>query len=689
MDKKTKKEIDKQVKKFKKTGEEGDKKIKKLTGIGDENDEDLDDYLKYGNDEELNNIQKNAEKLIKEEDKKKCDPDYEAEKNFVDELVRVSTGPKSEKKKKKSKKHVEKEEDENFSVDEEECKKWKEQNRLKKLKKEKMKEKEKNKKKKNIDKNEEEEDIEEFTFIKNKENKDNNKDIEDDVGEFPSPENEKNKNNDEEEKDNKKELWKSAAPVIPKKIYGKIRPNDLKVVLNILKNSNDKYREGLNLYIQGKYSYSLNFMKHAKIYFKHSKISFMRLNKLIQSKPDVYPKEFRMIITSKINDKIILVEQLAKECSTLMKEKRAEFIINNPKETNEFLAKQNSLGNNNKDTNPIPDTNYNVDSLNKCNNNNQNNINTNRNLNNNNNAQDKQKSLDDKEDDAKDQKIESEIISKNHGIKFSDIIGMKDIKQALYENIVVPIIRPDFFTGIRKPQRSILLFGPPGTGKTMIAKAIASECGSIFFYINASSLTSKSVEESEKVVKSLFKIVYKKVPNIIFIDEIDKILSKGSESENEAIKRLKTEFLIQFDGLWSNTNERLLVIAATNRPMDLDETLLRRLPKRFYCGPLDEEGRFKFIKKIIKSVETNLSDNDIREIAKKTNNYSNSDLMELCREASYQPVTELSKEEILKLKKFRPLAKQDLLNAVGKIRASLNKKIREEFQKWNEQFGVV
>ena len=415
----------------------------------------------------------------------------------------------------------------------------------------------------------------------------------------------------------------------------------------------------------------------------------MRLNKLIQSKPDVYPKEFRMIITSKINDKIILVEQLAKECSTLMKEKRAEFIINNPKETNEFLAKQNSLGNNNKDTNPIPDTNYNVDSLNKCNNNNQNNININRNLNNNNNAGDKQKSLDDKEDDAKDQKIESEIISKNHGIKFSDIIGMKDIKQALYENIVVPIIRPDFFTGIRKPQRSILLFGPPGTGKTMIAKAIASECGSIFFYINASSLTSKSVEESEKVVKSLFKIVYKKVPNIIFIDEIDKILSKGSESENEAIKRLKTEFLIQFDGLWSSTNERLLVIAATNRPMDLDETLLRRLPKRSYCGPLDEEGRFEFIKKVIKSVETNLSDNDIREIAKKTNNYSNSDLMELCREASYQPVTELSKEEILKLKKFRPLAKQDLLNAVGKIRASLNKKIREEFQKWNEQFGVV
>jgi spastin len=153
----------------------------------------------------------------------------------------------------------------------------------------------------------------------------------------------------------------------------------------------------------------------------------------------------------------------------------------------------------------------------------------------------------DAEEDAMDQKIESEIMVKNPKVKFSDIIGMQEMKQTLYEIIVVPTIRPDLFTGIRKPQRGILLFGPPGTGKTMIAKAIASECNSTFFNISASSLTSKWVGESEKTVKSLFKVAYKKAPSIIFIDEIDSILSKRSGSENEATKRLKTEFLIQFD----------------------------------------------------------------------------------------------------------------------------------------------
>ena len=299
------------------------------------------------------------------------------------------------------------------------------------------------------------------------------------------------------------------------------------------------------------------------------------------------------------------------------------------------------------------------------------------------------KNIHEKEEDEMDNKILSEIMVSNPGVKFSDIIGMKELKQMINEIIIIPTIRPDLFKGILKPQRGILLFGPPGTGKTMIAKAIASECSSTFFNISASSLTSKYIGESEKTVRSLFKIAYEKSPSIIFIDEIDSILSKRSENDNDASKRLKTEFLIQFDGLGSKSDSKLLVIAATNRPMDLDDALLRRLPKRVYCHPLDENGRFDFIKKLINLVDHNLNDNEIKYIAKKTHGYSNGDLQELCREAAYEPVRELKGYEILNIKKFRDVNFEDMKKALLKIRGSLSLKIVKEMEDWNNQFGGI
>ena len=588
---------------------------------GKNKDEHIDDILDDVDEDAVNDLIKNIQKQVKEE----------SENQKKNPVV----------KKKKKKKKVE-EEEENEEDEKEEFRKWKEQRKLEKLKKEKM-ESQKKKKKKKKDSSEEDDDVDHSDSYEDEKPKKKKKKKK---KKYDSDE------EDEEDRESDEEEYRAREPDISGKNYKKLKQENLQFVLNYLKKNNLKFQEGINLYNEGNYEDSLDYLTHAKK-------SFGDLNKLIQEDKNSYPKEFRNDLASKINEKIKKIDESIKKCSKKLKEK---------------ASKNNTNQNNNSN-------NYNY-SFNPMNN-----INNNANINNNN--QNKQQNLHDKEEDEMDKKIESEIMVKNPNVKFSDIIGMNDMKQTLYEIIIVPQIRPDFFTGIRKPQRGILLFGPPGTGKTMIAKAIASECKSTFFNISASSLTSKWVGESEKTVKSLFKIAYKKVPSIIFIDEIDSILSKRSENENEATKRLKTEFLIQFDGLGSNTNAKLLVIAATNRPMDLDEALLRRLPKRVYCGPLDENGRFEFIKKVINRVETNLSDDDIREIAKKTNDYSNSDLMELCREAAYQPVRELTTDEILKIKKFRPLVKQDLLTAVQKIRGTLSKKVRDELQKWNDQFGGI
>ena len=546
------------------------------------------------NPKKQNDIDDNLDNFFNVDDKDIDDLIKQAESELKSDEAQGKKETK--KKKKKSKKNKEKEQS-NEDKEMEEFRKWKAQ-------KEKA---EKNKKEKEESDDEEKEDEE----------------------------------NDNDNDSNEEETF--SVDDFPPKVLNKINKKDLRIVFTTIEKCDMKYTEGLDCVNDGDYEFAMD-------YFKNANSSYLALNKLVQSKTDVYPPEFRNIVSSKITEKIKLVQNEAKKCSKLKKENAQKRNVNQK----------------------IANYNYNINYQNNAQNKPQN-----------------QKNIHDTEEDEMDKKVESEIMVKNPKVKFSDIIGMQEMKQTLYEIIVVPTIRPDLFTGIRKPQRGILLFGPPGTGKTMIAKAIATECNSTFFNISASSLTSKWVGESEKTVKSLFKIAYKKVPSIIFIDEIDSILSKRSGSENEATKRLKTEFLIQFDGLGSNTNARLLVIAATNRPMDLDEALLRRLPKRVYCGPLDENGRFEFIKKVINRVETNLSDEDIKEIAQKTNDYSNSDLMEMCREAAYQPVRELSMEEILKIKKFRPLVKEDLIKAVQKIRGTLSKKVRDELQKWNEQFGGI
>lgn len=192
------------------------------------------------------------------------------------------------------------------------------------------------------------------------------------------------------------------------------------------------------------------------------------------------------------------------------------------------------------------------------------------------------------------------------GITWNDIIGLQEVKQQLLENIIYPQLRPDMFTGLRTPTRGMLLYGPPGNGKTMIAKAVATECKSTFFNVSASSLMSKWVGDSERLMRHLFGLAAIYSPSIIFIDEIDSMLTARSSTENEAARRVKTEFLVQLDGVGSSQG-RILVIGATNRPFDLDEAALRRMTKRIYIGLPDLAAREAQLNKMISSVTNNIS----------------------------------------------------------------------------------
>jgi len=291
------------------------------------------------------------------------------------------------------------------------------------------------------------------------------------------------------------------------------------------------------------------------------------------------------------------------------------------------------------------------------------------------------------------ERIKSEILNKDPKVKFDEVVGLDKVKQALKEIIIIPSLRPDLFTGLRTPAKGLLLFGPPGTGKTLIAKAVATECKSTFFNISASSLTSKYVGESEKLVKALFEVAHypENQPAIIFIDEIESILSKRSESENEATKRLKTEFLIQFDGVGTNSNDRVLVIGATNRPQDLDPAVLRRLPKKIFVGPMDFNGRAHFIFEILQNTKTenNLGKEEFKKIASLTENYSNSDLKELCRQACIEPIRELKETQLQTIDKLRPICLKDFLKAINVVRGTLTNQMLDEYSQWNSDNGAL
>ncbi|XAR54115.1 Microtubule-severing ATPase [Bertholletia excelsa] len=284
--------------------------------------------------------------------------------------------------------------------------------------------------------------------------------------------------------------------------------------------------------------------------------------------------------------------------------------------------------------------------------------------------------------------INSVIIDRSPSVKWEDIAGLEKAKQALLEMVILPTKRRDLFTGLRRPARGLLLFGPPGTGKTMLAKAVASESQATFFNVSASSLTSKWVGEGEKLVRALFMVAVSRQPSVIFIDEIDSVMSTRLANEHDASRRLKSEFLVQFDGVSSNSDDLIIVIGATNKPQELDDAVLRRLVKRIYIPLPDAHVRGLLLKHKLKGQAFSLPAADLERLVQQTEGYSGSDLQALCEEAAMMPIRELGANILtINANQLRPLRYGDFEKAMTVIRPSLQKSKWEELEQWNQEFG--
>jgi transitional endoplasmic reticulum ATPase len=227
-----------------------------------------------------------------------------------------------------------------------------------------------------------------------------------------------------------------------------------------------------------------------------------------------------------------------------------------------------------------------------------------------------------------------EVYIETPNVHWDEVGGLEEVKQALKEAVEWPLKNPERFTRLGiQPPKGILLHGPPGCGKTLLARAVATESEANFISIRGPEIFSKWVGESEKAIRETFRKARMAAPSIIFFDEFDALVpARGGSGDNRVSERVISQLLTEIDGLMSLQN--IVVIAATNRPDMIDPAILRpgRFDRRVYIPPPDNEARLRILE--IKTKEMPLEKVKIEDLAKKMQGFSGADIDSVCREAA-------------------------------------------------------
>ncbi|KAF1913354.1 P-loop containing nucleoside triphosphate hydrolase protein [Ampelomyces quisqualis] len=271
--------------------------------------------------------------------------------------------------------------------------------------------------------------------------------------------------------------------------------------------------------------------------------------------------------------------------------------------------------------------------------------------------------------DTYEQTIAMEVVAPDEiPVTFEDIGGLDPIIEELKESVIYPLTLPHLYShssSLLSAPSGVLLYGPPGCGKTMLAKALAHESGACFINLHISTLTEKWYGDSNKLVNAVFSLARKLQPTIVFIDEIDAVLGQRRSGEHEASGMVKAEFMTHWDGLASSTGndpQRICILGATNRIQDIDEAILRRMPKKFPIGLPSASQRHNIFSLILRDTKIDRKNFDLDYLVRVSAGMSGSEIKEACRDAAMGPVREYIRRKKADgtLQSSRPVAAGDV-----------------------------
>ncbi|XP_026488011.1 outer mitochondrial transmembrane helix translocase isoform X2 [Vanessa tameamea] len=281
------------------------------------------------------------------------------------------------------------------------------------------------------------------------------------------------------------------------------------------------------------------------------------------------------------------------------------------------------------------------------------------------------------------------VVPEEINVNWKDIAGLDHLINELRETVILPIQKRELFADSRltQPPKGVLLHGPPGCGKTLIAKATAKEANMSFINLDVSLLTDKWYGETQKLAAAVFSLAVKLQPCIVFIDEIESFLRTRTQHDHEATAMMKTQFMSLWDGLITDPTCTVIIMGATNRPQDLDRAIQRRMPATFHV-PMPGAAQRERILQLILRAEPTAADIDFARLGAATDGFSGSDLHELCRQAAVYRVRDLARDELAREEQckqnkssssdsddeyvdaVRPITMEDLRLALGKLKES-------------------